>query len=133
MGRAGRGRVPCVVVVDQGAGAREEGAAGGEVDEVLGGEHLRVRVELWAPAELVGHARVAALRDAERRGCVEEAGVEIPFHVLDRVTDWEAAAEGRQRELHVLEGDGVAARSAHAERVPVVVDDDARGFAGDQA
>jgi hypothetical protein len=60
IGRAGRGRVPRLVLVDQGSGAREEGSSGGEVDDVLGGEHLRMRIELGATAELVGHTRVAA-------------------------------------------------------------------------
>ena len=34
-----RGRVAGMVLVDQGGCPREDGAAGGEIDDVLGGEH----------------------------------------------------------------------------------------------
>ncbi len=120
-----------MVLVDQRGGAREHRAAGGEIDEGLRSEHLRVRVETVATRESGGDARVRTLCDPESGGCVEEPGREIPLHVLDGVPDRETAAKRRQRKPHVLERHGVAARSAHAERVPVVMDDHARGSARD--
>jgi hypothetical protein len=68
---------------------------------------------------------VRALGDAERRSGVEEAGVEVPLDVRRRVSDREPAAQGLARQAHVLERDRVTTGGAHAERVPVVVDDDA--------
>ena len=63
---------------------------------------------------------------------MEEAGVEVALEVGGHVTGRKASAERRRGKPHVVERDGVAAGAAHAQRVPVVVDDDTRRVARHQ-
>ena len=74
---------------------------------------------------------VGGLGDAERGGGVEGPGDEVALHVGQRVAGAEAAADTVLGQLDAVEGDRVAARGAHAERVPVVVDGDAGRVGGD--
>ena len=120
------------MIVDQRGGAGKQRARGREVDDVLRRLHprpcVRLRARLREPLHDVG---IRALRDAERDRCVEESGVDVPLDVRRRVTDRKATAERRRREPHVLERHRVTARSAHAERVPIVVDGHSRCVARD--
>ena len=61
---------------------------------------------------------------------MEQPGHQVALHVRQRVAGPEAAADTVLGQLDALERHGVAAGGAHAERVPVVVHDDARRVGG---
>ena len=123
-------RVGGAVLVDQRSGARQDAARGGEVDGVVGHLHARARIAVDAPGDAAAGDRVGRLGDAERGRGVEQPGHQVALHVRDRVAGAEAAAHAGLGQLDALERDRVAAGGAHAERVPVVVHDDAGRVGG---
>ena len=82
------------------------------------------------PAMPLAGDRVGRLGDAERGRGVEQPGDEVALHVRQRVAGSEAASHPGLGQLDALERDRVAAGGAHAERVPVVVHDDAGRVGG---
>ena len=123
-------RVGGAVLVDQRGRARQDAARGGEVDGVVGHLHPRARVAVDAPGEAAAGDRVGRLGDAERGRGMEQPGDQVALHVGQRVAGPEAAADTGLGQLDALERDRVAAGGAHAERVPVVVHDDAGRVGG---
>ena len=98
------------VLVDQRGCSGEDGAAGGEIDRVLGGEHPRAPVGLAAvAADLRDDACMCVLGDSEGGGGMEEPGFEVALEVPGRASGREAAAKSACRQVYVLEGHGVAA------------------------
>src|ERR671910_402366 len=108
VGRGVRG----AVLVDQRGGTREDTARGGEVDRVVGHLHARARIAVDTPRDGAPGYRVGGLRDAERRGGVEEPGNQVALHVRQLVAGPEPAAHTRLRQLDALERDRVAAGGA---------------------
>jgi hypothetical protein len=125
-GRAVRGRVGSVVLVDQRRRAGQNPARGGEVDGVVGHLHPRPRVAVHACGEAAACGVVGRLGDAERRGGMEQPGHQVALDVRQRVAGAEAAAHGGVGQHDAVQRDRVAAGRAHPEPLPVVVHHDAR-------
>jgi hypothetical protein len=89
------GRVGGAVLVDQGAGARQDAARGGEVDGVVGHLHARARGAAHAPGDAATGDLVGRLGDAERGGGVEQPSHQVALHVRQRVAGAEAAPHAR--------------------------------------
>ena len=119
------------MLVDERGRAGQRPPRGDEIEGAVGHLHPLSCIAVDAPGDAATCDGVGRLGDPQRRRGVEQAREQVPLDVRHRIAGDEAAADVRLRQRNALEGDGVAPRRPHPQRIPVVVDDDTRRVGGD--